>query len=173
MLRASLKGLHPRIEELLVEAGIAPQRAEEIGLEQFCALARIAPRRVDRYSPDALSAALLSASFSLRGRVGLPPSAARARGAGPGAGGRRGARPHGIGGGARARRFGHGPAPTGQQPGRRSSRRRGSDWVRSSAMTGAGQQQGRIGSSISTGLRTGRGLTVVAAIDGHPRSSRR
>jgi 16S rRNA (adenine1518-N6/adenine1519-N6)-dimethyltransferase len=41
MLRASLKGLHPRIEELLVEAGIAPTaRAEEIGLEQFCALAR-------------------------------------------------------------------------------------------------------------------------------------
>ena len=48
MLRASLKGLHPRIEDLLVEAGIAPTaRAEEIGLEQFCALARIlavAPR---------------------------------------------------------------------------------------------------------------------------------
>lgn len=41
MLRASLKGLHPRIEELLLEAGIAPTaRAEEIGLEQFCALAR-------------------------------------------------------------------------------------------------------------------------------------
>ncbi|RQP07537.1 16S rRNA (adenine(1518)-N(6)/adenine(1519)-N(6))-dimethyltransferase RsmA [Paracoccus sp. MA] len=41
MLRASLKGLHPRIEELLVEAGIAPTaRAEEIGLERFCALAR-------------------------------------------------------------------------------------------------------------------------------------
>ncbi len=48
MLRASLKGLHPRIEDLLIEAGIAPTaRAEEIGLEQFCALARIlavAPR---------------------------------------------------------------------------------------------------------------------------------
>ncbi|WP_017999683.1 16S rRNA (adenine(1518)-N(6)/adenine(1519)-N(6))-dimethyltransferase RsmA [Paracoccus sp. N5] len=41
MLRASLKGLHPAIEELLVAAGIAPTaRAEEIGLEQFCALAR-------------------------------------------------------------------------------------------------------------------------------------
>ncbi len=41
MLRASLKGLHPRIEDLLLEAGIAPTaRAEEIGLEQFCALAR-------------------------------------------------------------------------------------------------------------------------------------
>lgn len=41
MLRASLKGLHPRIEELLLAAGIAPTaRAEEIGLEQFCALAR-------------------------------------------------------------------------------------------------------------------------------------
>ncbi|WJS84432.1 16S rRNA (adenine(1518)-N(6)/adenine(1519)-N(6))-dimethyltransferase RsmA [Paracoccus sp. TOH] len=41
MLRASLKGLHPAIEDLLVAAGIAPTaRAEEIGLEQFCALAR-------------------------------------------------------------------------------------------------------------------------------------
>ncbi|SIQ41458.1 dimethyladenosine transferase [Paracoccus thiocyanatus] len=41
MLRASLKGLHPQIESLLVQAGIAPTaRAEEIGLEQFCALAR-------------------------------------------------------------------------------------------------------------------------------------
>ncbi|WP_347266135.1 16S rRNA (adenine(1518)-N(6)/adenine(1519)-N(6))-dimethyltransferase RsmA [Paracoccus sp. (in: a-proteobacteria)] len=41
MLRASLKGLHPRIEDLLLEAGIAPTaRAEEIALEQFCALAR-------------------------------------------------------------------------------------------------------------------------------------
>ncbi|WP_134681171.1 16S rRNA (adenine(1518)-N(6)/adenine(1519)-N(6))-dimethyltransferase RsmA [Paracoccus ravus] len=41
MLRASLKGLHPAMEDLLLEAGIAPTaRAEEIGLEQFCALAR-------------------------------------------------------------------------------------------------------------------------------------
>ncbi|MDT1061604.1 16S rRNA (adenine(1518)-N(6)/adenine(1519)-N(6))-dimethyltransferase RsmA [Paracoccus sp. CPCC 101403] len=41
MLRASLKGLHPAIEDILLEAGIAPTaRAEEIGLEQFCALAR-------------------------------------------------------------------------------------------------------------------------------------
>ena len=41
MLRASLKGLHPAIEDLLVEAGIAPTaRAEEIGLEGFCTLAR-------------------------------------------------------------------------------------------------------------------------------------
>ena len=41
MLRASLRGLHPDIEALLEGAGIAPtQRAEEIGLEQFCALAR-------------------------------------------------------------------------------------------------------------------------------------
>lgn len=41
MLRASLKGLHPEIESLLVQAGIAPTaRAEEVGLEQFCALAR-------------------------------------------------------------------------------------------------------------------------------------
>lgn len=41
MLRASLKGVHPRIEDLLQEVGISPtSRAEEIGLEQFCALAR-------------------------------------------------------------------------------------------------------------------------------------
>ncbi|KGJ11571.1 16S rRNA (adenine(1518)-N(6)/adenine(1519)-N(6))-dimethyltransferase RsmA [Paracoccus versutus] len=41
MLRASLKGLHPEIESLLVQAGIAPTaRAEEVGLQQFCALAR-------------------------------------------------------------------------------------------------------------------------------------
>ncbi|KGJ05120.1 dimethyladenosine transferase [Paracoccus halophilus] len=41
MLRASLKGLHPKIEDLLVAAGIAPTaRAEEIALAQFCALAR-------------------------------------------------------------------------------------------------------------------------------------
>ena len=41
MLRASLKGLHPEIESLLLQAGIAPTAsAEEIGLEQFCALAR-------------------------------------------------------------------------------------------------------------------------------------
>lgn len=42
MLRASLRGVHPKIEELLVAAGIAPTaRAEEIGLEQFCTLARL------------------------------------------------------------------------------------------------------------------------------------
>jgi 16S rRNA (adenine1518-N6/adenine1519-N6)-dimethyltransferase len=41
MLRASLKGLHPQIEELLLAAGIQPTaRAEEIGLEHFCALAQ-------------------------------------------------------------------------------------------------------------------------------------
>ena len=41
MLRAALKGLHPDIETLLQTSGIAPTaRAEEIGLEQFCALAR-------------------------------------------------------------------------------------------------------------------------------------
>ncbi|MCC1480609.1 16S rRNA (adenine(1518)-N(6)/adenine(1519)-N(6))-dimethyltransferase RsmA [Roseibaca sp. Y0-43] len=41
MLRAALKGLHPDIETLLHSSGIAPTaRAEEIGLEQFCALAR-------------------------------------------------------------------------------------------------------------------------------------
>ena len=41
MLRASLKGLHADIETLLEEAGIAPtDRAEQISLEAFCALAR-------------------------------------------------------------------------------------------------------------------------------------
>ncbi|NBB97143.1 MAG: 16S rRNA (adenine(1518)-N(6)/adenine(1519)-N(6))-dimethyltransferase RsmA [Alphaproteobacteria bacterium] len=41
MLRAALKGLHPDIETLLRASGIAPTaRAEEIGLAQFCALAR-------------------------------------------------------------------------------------------------------------------------------------
>ena len=41
MLRAALRGLHPRIEALLEQAGIAPTaRAEEIGLEQWCTLAR-------------------------------------------------------------------------------------------------------------------------------------
>lgn len=41
MLRASLKGLRPDIETVLESVGIAPtSRAEEIGLEGFCALAR-------------------------------------------------------------------------------------------------------------------------------------
>ena len=41
MLRSSLKGLHPQIETLLEQVGIPPTaRAEEIGLEQLCALAR-------------------------------------------------------------------------------------------------------------------------------------
>ena len=41
MLRASLKGVAPEIEARLAEAGIDPTaRAEEIGLEGFCALAR-------------------------------------------------------------------------------------------------------------------------------------
>ena len=41
MLRASLRGLHPQIEALLAEVGIAPTaRAEEIELEAWCALAR-------------------------------------------------------------------------------------------------------------------------------------
>jgi len=41
MLRAALKGLAPDIEDRLEASGIKPtQRAEEIGLEQFCALAR-------------------------------------------------------------------------------------------------------------------------------------
>lgn len=41
MLRASLRGLAPDVEDRLNAVGIAPtSRAEEIGLEQFCALAR-------------------------------------------------------------------------------------------------------------------------------------
>lgn len=41
MLRASLRGLHPAIEDILSGAGIPPTaRAEEIDLEHFCALAR-------------------------------------------------------------------------------------------------------------------------------------
>jgi 16S rRNA (adenine1518-N6/adenine1519-N6)-dimethyltransferase len=41
MLRASLKGLAPGIEGILESVGIPPTaRAEEIGLEAFCALAR-------------------------------------------------------------------------------------------------------------------------------------
>ncbi|NCU21247.1 16S rRNA (adenine(1518)-N(6)/adenine(1519)-N(6))-dimethyltransferase, partial [Candidatus Falkowbacteria bacterium] len=41
MLRAALKGIAPDIEARLEAAGIAPtQRAEEIPLERFCALAR-------------------------------------------------------------------------------------------------------------------------------------
>jgi 16S rRNA (adenine1518-N6/adenine1519-N6)-dimethyltransferase len=41
MLRAALKGVHPEIEAMLLRAGIAPTaRAEEVGLEAFCRLAR-------------------------------------------------------------------------------------------------------------------------------------
>lgn len=41
MLRASLKGLAPDIEDRLIAAGIKPtDRAEQIDLERFCALAR-------------------------------------------------------------------------------------------------------------------------------------
>jgi 16S rRNA (adenine1518-N6/adenine1519-N6)-dimethyltransferase len=42
MLRASLKGLVPDVEDRLLAAGIKPtQRAEEIGLEQFCLLSQL------------------------------------------------------------------------------------------------------------------------------------
>jgi len=42
MLRASLKGLAPDIEDRLSAAGIAPtERAEQVSLKGFCALARI------------------------------------------------------------------------------------------------------------------------------------
>jgi len=41
MLRASLKPMHPAIEDVLTGVGIAPtRRAEELSLEEFCALAR-------------------------------------------------------------------------------------------------------------------------------------
>jgi 16S rRNA (adenine1518-N6/adenine1519-N6)-dimethyltransferase len=41
MLRASLKGIAPDLEDRLIASGIKPtDRAEVIGLEQFCALAR-------------------------------------------------------------------------------------------------------------------------------------
>ncbi len=41
MLRASLKGLAPDIEDRLLAAGIEPtERAEQVNLERFCALAR-------------------------------------------------------------------------------------------------------------------------------------
>ena len=41
MLRASLRGVAPDIEDHLRSVGIAPtERAEQVGLEQFCALAR-------------------------------------------------------------------------------------------------------------------------------------
>lgn len=41
MLRAALKGMAPDIEDRLVASGIKPtDRAETVGLEQFCALAR-------------------------------------------------------------------------------------------------------------------------------------
>ena len=41
MLRVSLKAFSPIIENILIDVGIKPtQRAEEISLEQFCALAQ-------------------------------------------------------------------------------------------------------------------------------------
>ncbi|QFT93270.1 Ribosomal RNA small subunit methyltransferase A [Roseovarius sp. THAF9] len=41
MLRAALKGMAPDIEDRLIASGIKPtDRAETVGLEQFCALAR-------------------------------------------------------------------------------------------------------------------------------------
>lgn len=48
MLRSSLKGLLPGIEDALVEAGIDPtDRAETVDLERFCALARIVAQRTE------------------------------------------------------------------------------------------------------------------------------
>ena len=49
MLRASLKGLHPEISDLLESVGIPPTaRAEEIDVERFCALARALDESVSR-----------------------------------------------------------------------------------------------------------------------------
>ncbi|MDF0595127.1 16S rRNA (adenine(1518)-N(6)/adenine(1519)-N(6))-dimethyltransferase RsmA [Psychromarinibacter halotolerans] len=46
MLRASLKGLTPDIEDRLLAAGIEPtERAEQVGLDRFCALARAVAAR--------------------------------------------------------------------------------------------------------------------------------
>ena len=46
MLRAAMKGLGPDVETLLSEAGIPPtERAEQVGLEAFCALARAVDAR--------------------------------------------------------------------------------------------------------------------------------
>ena len=46
MLRASLKGVAPDIEDRLIAAGIKPtDRAEQVPLEAFCALAREAPKK--------------------------------------------------------------------------------------------------------------------------------
>jgi len=46
MLRASLKGLGPWVEDALSEAGIpATERAERVPIEGFCALARAVQRR--------------------------------------------------------------------------------------------------------------------------------
>ncbi|KKK65567.1 hypothetical protein LCGC14_2972840, partial [marine sediment metagenome] len=51
MLRASLKGLAPDIEQRLERAGIKPtQRAEELSLPQFCALARDAELLGERWT---------------------------------------------------------------------------------------------------------------------------
>ncbi len=54
MLRAALRGIAPDIEALLLSVGIAPtRRAEEIGLEAFCALARaVDARAVAPHWPD-------------------------------------------------------------------------------------------------------------------------
>jgi 16S rRNA (adenine1518-N6/adenine1519-N6)-dimethyltransferase len=41
MLRASLRGLAPDVESLIVSAGIKPTaRAEELSVEEFCTLSR-------------------------------------------------------------------------------------------------------------------------------------
>ena len=41
MLRSSLKGLSPEIEDLLTSAGVVPtERAEQVSIEGFCAIAR-------------------------------------------------------------------------------------------------------------------------------------
>jgi len=49
MLRAALRGLSPAIEEILLDAGIDPtERAEQVSLERFCALARAVAAQASR-----------------------------------------------------------------------------------------------------------------------------
>ena len=53
MLRSSLKGMGPDIEERLLSVGIPPTaRAEEISLEQFCALSRLYDEPARPLTPD-------------------------------------------------------------------------------------------------------------------------
>ena len=53
MLRASLRGLTPGIEDALTAAGIDPTlRAEDVSLERFCALARVLAASTAAHPPE-------------------------------------------------------------------------------------------------------------------------